>query len=80
MPIDRARKICYNIDTKEREVHIMMKRTLVERKPTREVYKVTGVIINRTDAELLDFCDLNNFGGIVRRYGKYVAYVTVYTD
>jgi hypothetical protein len=58
----------------------MMKRTLVERRVAKEVYKVTGVIANRTDAELLDFCDLNNFGGIVRRYGKYVAYVTVYTD
>ena len=58
----------------------MMKRILVERKAKNEIYKVTGVIINHTDAELLDFCDLNNFGGIVRRYGKYVAYVTVYTD
>lgn len=58
----------------------MMNKTLVERRVAKEVYKVTGVIINRTDAELLDFCDLNNFGGIVRRYGKYVAYVTVYTD
>ena len=58
----------------------MMKRTLVERKLKNEIYKVTGMIINRTDAELLDFCDLNNFGGIVRRYGKYVAYVTIYTD
>jgi isocitrate lyase len=57
-----------------------MNKTLVERRVAKEVYKVTGVIINRTDAELLDFCDLNNFGGIVRRYGKYVAYVTVYTD
>jgi hypothetical protein len=58
----------------------MMKKTFVERRPTIEVYKVTGIVINRTDAELIDFCDINNFGGRVRRYGNYVAYVTVYID
>ena len=58
----------------------MMKKTFVERRPTIEVYKVTGIVINRTDAELIDFCDINNFGGRVKRYGKYVAYVTVYID
>jgi hypothetical protein len=58
----------------------MMKKTFVERKPTIEVYKVTGAVVNRTDAELIDFCDINNFGGRVRRYGNYVAYVTVYID
>lgn len=58
----------------------MMKKTFVERKPTIEVYKVTGAIINHTDVELIDFCDNNNFGGRVKRYNKYVAYVTVYTD
>lgn len=58
----------------------MMKKTFVERRPANEVYKVTGIIINRTDDELINFCDINNFGGRVRRYGKYVAYVTVYID
>jgi hypothetical protein len=58
----------------------MLKRTVVERKVAREVYKVTGIVANRTDAELIDFCDANNFGGYVRRYGNYVAYVTVYID
>lgn len=58
----------------------MMKKVFVERKIGRETYKVTGVITNRTDAELLKFCDNNNFGGRVIRYGNYVAYVTVYTD
>jgi hypothetical protein len=58
----------------------MMKKTFVERKQTIEVYKVTGIVINRTDAELIDFCDINNFGGRVKRYGNYVAYVTVYID
>ena len=58
----------------------MLKRTVVERKVAREVYKVTGIVANRTDAELIDFCDVNNFGGRVRRYGNYVAYVTVYID
>ena len=59
----------------------MMKKTLVEtNRRTRETYKVTGIIINRTDAELVDFCDNNNFGGRVRRYVNYVAYVTVYID
>jgi hypothetical protein len=58
----------------------MMKKTLVEYKPTIKIYKVTGIVINRTDAELIGFCDNNNFGGRVRRYGNYVAYVTVYID
>lgn len=58
----------------------MMKKTLIERKIGREVYKVTGIIINRTEAELIDFCDINNFGGYAKKYGNYVAYVTVYTD
>ena len=58
----------------------MMKKTFVERRPANEVYKVTGILINRTDDELIDFCDSNNFGGRVKRYGKYVAYVTVYID
>ena len=58
----------------------MMKKTFVERKIGRETYKVTGMVANRTNAELLDFCDINNFGGRVARYGNYVAYVTVYTD
>ena len=58
----------------------MMKKTLVERNIGRETYKVTGIVANRTDVELVDFCDNNNFGGRVRRYGNYVAYVTVYTD
>lgn len=59
----------------------MMKKELVEtNRRTRETYKVTGTVTNRTDAELIDFCDVNNFGGYVRRYGNYVAYVTVYID
>ena len=58
----------------------MMKKTLIERNIGKETYKVTGIITNRTDVELVDFCDNNNFGGRVRRYGNYVAYVTVYTD
>lgn len=57
-----------------------MKKTFVERNIGKETYKIIGVVINRTNAELIDFCDNNNFGGHVRRYGKYVAYVTVYTD
>ncbi len=59
----------------------MMKKTLVDtNRRTRETYKVTGMVTNCTDAELIDFCDINNFGGTVRRYGDYVAYVTVYID
>lgn len=58
----------------------MLKKIFVERKIGREVYKVTGIVANRTEAELIDFCDINNFGGRVRRYGNYVAYVTVYID
>jgi hypothetical protein len=58
----------------------MLKKIFVERKIGTEVYKVTGIIANRTETELIDFCDNNNFGGRVRRYGNYVAYVTVYTD
>jgi hypothetical protein len=59
----------------------MMKKTLVDtNRRTRETYKVTGMVTNRTDAELIDFCDINNFGGRVKRYGNYVAYVTVYID
>ena len=59
----------------------MMKKTLVEtNRRTRETYKVTGIVANRTDDELIDFCDRNNFGGMVRRYVDYVAYVTVYID
>ena len=58
----------------------MMKKTFVERRIGNETYKVTGVVNNRTDNELIDFCDINNFGGRVKRYGDYVAYVTVYTD
>ena len=58
----------------------MMNKTFVERKIGKKTYKVTGAITNHTDAELLDFCDNNNFGGLVRRYGNCVAYVTVYTD
>ena len=58
----------------------MMNKTFVERKIGKKTYKVTGAIANRTDAELLDFCDNSNFGGHVRRYGDYVAYVTVYID
>ena len=58
----------------------MMNKAFVERKIGKKTYKVTGAIANRTDTELLDFCDNNNFGGHVRRYGDYVAYVTVYTD
>ena len=59
----------------------MMKKTLIQtNRRTSETYKVTGVVINRTDAELIDFCDINNFGGYVKRYGNYVAYVTVYID
>ena len=58
----------------------MMKKTFVERRPTIEVYKVTGMITNRTNAELVNFCDNHSFGGRVKRYGNYVAYVTVYID
>lgn len=58
----------------------MMNKTFVERKIGKKTYKVTGAITNRTDTELLDFCDNNNFGGHVRRYGDYAAYVTVYID
>ena len=59
----------------------MMKKTLVgTNRRTRATYKVTGMVTNRTNAELIDFCDINNFGGYVKRYGNYVAYVTVYID
>ena len=59
----------------------MMQKTLVEtNRRTRETYKVTGMITNRTDDELIDFCDINNFGGCVIRCGNDVAYVTVYID
>lgn len=58
----------------------MMNKTVIERKIGKEVYKVTGIVINQTDAELIDFCDNNNFGGYVKRYSNYVAYVTVYID
>ena len=47
---------------------------------TMTVYKVTGIIVNRTDDELIKFCDFAAFGGHVKRYGKYVAYVTVHID
>jgi hypothetical protein len=58
----------------------MMKKTFVERRIGTETYKVTGIVSNRTNDELIDFCDANNFGGRVKRYGDYVAYVTVYID
>ena len=58
----------------------MMKKTFVERRIGIETYKVTGIVSNRTNDELIDFCDSNNFGGRVKRYGNYVAYVTVYID
>lgn len=47
---------------------------------TMEVYKVTGKLANFTNQQLIDYCDGNAFGGHVRRYGDYVAYVTVHID
>jgi hypothetical protein len=72
--------VWYNNYGKKERYITMMKKTFVERKIGREVYKVTGIIANYTEAELIDFCDINNFGGYVKKYGNYVAYVTVYTD
>ena len=47
---------------------------------TMEIYKVTGKLANLTNQQLIDYCDSNAFGGHVRRYGDYVAYVTVHID
>ena len=47
---------------------------------TMTVYKVCGYIADKTDAELIDFCDINNFGGYVKRCDDYCAYVTVDID
>jgi hypothetical protein len=73
--------VWYNNYGKKERYITMMKKTLVEtNRRTKETYKVTGMVTDHTDAELIDFCDINNFGGYVIRYGDYVAYVTVYID
>ena len=48
-------------------------------KKTTKAYRVTG-ITNETNAEIIDFCDPNNFGGQVTRYTDGVAFVYVYID
>ena len=45
----------------------------------QKTYKVTEVT-NQTDAELIDLCDYNNFGGQVIRHHNNTATVIVYTD
>jgi hypothetical protein len=47
---------------------------------TIDTYKVTGKLVNLTNQQLIDYCDPNAFGGHVRRYGDYVAYVEVDID
>jgi hypothetical protein len=56
-----------------------MTKTRIYSRRTVDTYKVEGDIENLTNAELIDFCDLNNFGGYVLRSGN-VATVEVYTD
>lgn len=46
---------------------------------TIHTYQVEGDIANLTNAELIDFCDRNNFGGYVSRNGN-VAIVEVNID
>ena len=46
---------------------------------TTQTYRVEGDIANLTNAELIDFCDRNNFGGYVSRSGN-VAIVEVNID
>ena len=46
---------------------------------TIHTYQVEGDIANLTNAELIDFCDRNNFGGYVSRSGN-VAIVEVNID
>ena len=54
--------------------------TRKEKGYAHQVYRVDGAVTTYTDKELLEMCDLNNFGGIVKRYGKTCAIVKVYTD
>ena len=47
----------------------------------RDVYEVIGAVDRYTDEQLMDKCDLNNFGGWVERYDERgLAMVVVYTD
>lgn len=57
-----------------------MKKTekTTNRATTREFF-VEG-ITNETNDQILDFCDINNFGGVVRRNANGTATVTVYID
>lgn len=57
-----------------------MKKTekTTNRATTREFF-VEG-ITNETNDQILDFCDINNFGGVVHRNANGTATVTVYID
>ena len=46
----------------------------------RDVYRITGVVYQYTDAELIDACDCNNWGGVVYQRTQFYAEVIVYTD
>lgn len=52
----------------------------VNRGYAKVTYKVCGEVANMTNEALLDACDLNNFGGQVKRYNDRCAFVTVYID
>ena len=55
-----------------------MNKKLIMKGYGSETYEVTG-ITTETDEQILKFCDFNNFGGRVFRYGTF-ARVVVYID
>lgn len=57
--------------------NLIIKRT--RRGYSLETYEISGDISTYSDADLLNLCDRNNFGGEVRRYSD-GATVTVYID
>ena len=52
---------------------------LMERGRTYELYRVVGDIDEISNSDLIDLCDINNFGGSVCR-GTNGATVKVYID
>lgn len=46
-----------------------------------QCYRVEGIeVATKSNQELIDFCDRNNFGGNVVRHSDTVAFVKVYID
>lgn len=74
--------MCYNIYRKK-EGEYKMKNIniqLVKKGYAHATYKVCGQVKEMTDDALLLACDLNCFGGRIKRYNDHCAFVTVYTD